>query len=56
MNETYNFLKERTKVNFVSTINGERPSCRPFGDSLYMADVNANIYNEDGEILYTENF
>ena len=23
---------------------------------LYMADVNATIYNEDGEILYTENF
>ena len=134
MNETYSFLKERTKVNFVSTIDGERPSCRPFGDPvlidgkiyvltnkeknvskqiaknnnvcivaydnqdwirinckliddsnnikakqaivdefdwaidagytldnpnfqiLYMADVNATIYNEDGEILYTENF
>ena len=134
MNETYNFLKERTKVNFVSTIDGERPSCRPFGDPvlidgkiyvltnkqknvskqiaknnnvcivaydnqdwirinckliddsnnikakqaiidefnwaidagytldnpnfqiLYLADVNATIYNEDGEILYTENF
>lgn len=134
MNETYNFLKERTKVNFVSTIDGERPSCRPFGDPvlidgkiyvltnkqknvskqiaknnnvcivaydnqdwirinckliddsnnikakqaiidefdwaidagytldnpnfqiLYMADVNSTIYNEDGEILYTENF
>ena len=134
MNETYNFLKERTKVNFVSTIDGERPSCRPFGDPvlidgkiyvltnkqknvskqiaknnnvcivaydnqdwirinckliddsnnikakqaiidefdwaidagytldnpnfqiLYMADINATIYNEDGEILYTENF
>ena len=134
MNETYNFLKERTKFNFVSTIDGERPSCRPFGDPvlidgkiyvltnkeknvskqiaknnnvcivaydnqdwirinckliddsnnikakqaiidefdwaidagytldnpnfqiLYMADVNATIYNEDGEILYTENF
>ena len=134
MNETYNFLKERTKVNFVSTIDGERPSCRPFGDPvlidgkiyvltnkqknvskqidknnnvcivaydnkdwirinckliddsnnikakqaiidefdwaidagytldnpnfqiLYMADVNATIYNEDGEIIYTENF
>ena len=23
---------------------------------LYMADVNATIYNEDGEILYTKNF
>lgn len=34
MNETYNFLKERTKFNFVSTIDGERPSCRPFGDPV----------------------
>lgn len=30
MIETYKFLKENTKVNFVSTINGDKPSCRPF--------------------------
>lgn len=34
MNETFKFLKENTKVNFVSTINGDRPSCRPFGDPV----------------------
>ncbi len=32
MNETYKFLKENTQVNFVATINGDRPSLRPFGD------------------------
>lgn len=41
MNETYNFLKERTKVNFISTINGERPSCRPFGDPVL---IDGKIY------------
>ena len=32
MNETYKFLKENTKVNFVATINEDKPSLRPFGD------------------------
>ena len=34
MNETYKFLKENTQVNYVSTINDGRPSCRPFGDPI----------------------
>lgn len=34
MNETYKFLKENTKVNFVSTINGDKPSCRLFGHPI----------------------
>lgn len=34
MNETYEFLKVNTKVNYVSTINEGRPSCRPFGDPI----------------------
>lgn len=34
MIETYKFLKENTKVNFVSTINVDKPSCRPFGDPI----------------------
>ena len=38
MNETYNFLKEKTKVNFVSTVNGNKPSCRPFGDPILFDD------------------
>ncbi len=29
MNETFKFLKENTKVNYVSTINDDKPSCRP---------------------------
>lgn len=34
MKETYEFLKIRTKVNYVSTIDGDIPSCRPFGDPV----------------------
>ena len=34
MNETYKFLKENTQVNYVSTINTGKPSCRPFGDPI----------------------
>lgn len=34
MNETFKFLKENTQVNFVSTINDGKPSCRPFGDPV----------------------
>ena len=34
MNKTFEFLKEKTKVNYVSTIDGDRPSCRPFGDPV----------------------
>lgn len=34
MNETYKFLKEKTQVNYISTINGDKPSCRPFGDPI----------------------
>lgn len=34
MEKTFDFLKNRTKVNFVSTINDGKPSCRPFGDPI----------------------
>lgn len=34
MEETYKFLTENTKVNFLATINNEKPSCRPFGDPI----------------------
>lgn len=34
MNETFKFLKENTQVNFVATMNGDKPSCRPFGDPV----------------------
>ncbi len=34
MEETFEFLKKRTQVNYVATINGDKPSCRPFGDPV----------------------
>ena len=34
MEKTFDFLKNRTQVNFVATMNGDRPSCRPFGDPV----------------------
>lgn len=34
MEETFQFLKIKTQVNYVSTINGDKPSCRPFGDPV----------------------
>lgn len=34
MNETFQFLKEKTSVNYVATLNGDKPSCRPFGDPI----------------------
>lgn len=38
MNETYKFLKENTNVNFVATINEDKPSLRPFGDPFMFDD------------------
>ena len=34
MKETFEFLKKRTQVNYVATIDGNKPSCRPFGDPV----------------------
>lgn len=34
MEETFEFLKKKTQINYVSTINGDKPSCRPFGDPV----------------------
>lgn len=34
MQETFEFLKIKTNVNYLSTINGDVPSCRPFGDPV----------------------
>ena len=33
MKETFEFLK-KLEVNYVTTINGDKPSCRPFGDPV----------------------
>ena len=38
MKETYKFLKENTQVNYVATINGDKPSLRPFGDPFTYDD------------------
>lgn len=38
MEETFQFLKEKTKVNYVSTMDGNKPSCRPFGDPVLFDD------------------
>ena len=35
MEKTIEFLKKRTKVNFLATIDGDKPSCRPFGDPVF---------------------
>lgn len=34
MEETFEFLKKKTQVNYVATINGDKPSLRPFGDPV----------------------
>lgn len=34
MNETFEFLKKKTEVNYVATVDGDKPSCRPFGDPI----------------------
>lgn len=34
MDEVFDFLKHKTKVNFVATIAGDKPSLRPFGDPV----------------------
>lgn len=34
MKETYEFLKIKTKVNYLATMDGDKPSNRPFGDPV----------------------
>lgn len=59
MNETFKFLKENTQVNFVSTINGDKSSCRPFenpimfDDKIYIDDKVNNIEGATTKLLYT---
>jgi len=38
MKKTFDFLKHRTQVNFLSTLDGDKPSCRPFGDPVLFKD------------------
>lgn len=50
MKETFEFLKERTKVNYVSTINGDKPSCRPFGDPVLFNNKIYVLTNKQKEV------
>ena len=34
MEKTFDFLKNRAPVNFIATIDGDKPSLRPFGDPV----------------------
>ena len=34
MEKVFDFLKNKTKINFVATVNGNSPSNRPFGDPV----------------------
>lgn len=50
MDETYKSLKENTKVNFVSTVNEDKPSCRPFGDPILFEDKIYVITNKQKNV------
>ena len=50
MTETYKFLKERTQVNFVATINGDKPSNRPFGDPFIFENKIYVLTNKQKEV------
>ena len=56
MEKTFDFLKNRTQVQFVATINGDRPSLRPFGsimkfdDKIYvMTNAQKNVAKQIAE-------
>ena len=50
MNETFKFLKENTKVNYLATINGDRPSLRPFGDPVWFDDKIYILTNKQKDV------
>ena len=51
MEETFNFLKVRTKVNYISTIDGDKPSCRPFGDPvLFGIRINCKLVDDSNNM------
>lgn len=50
MEETYKFLKENTQVNFVATLNGNRPSLRPFGDPVLFDNKIYVLTNKQKEV------
>lgn len=50
MKETFEFLKEKTKVNYVATLNGDKPSLRPFGDPILFNNKIYVITNKEKEV------
>lgn len=53
MKETFEFLKQRTQVNYVATINGDKPALRPFGDPVLfdnkiyvLTNKNKNVFKQ----------
>lgn len=48
--EVFNFLKEKTKVNFVATMNGNKPSNRPFGEPVLFDDKIYIITNANKKV------
>lgn len=50
MEETYKFLKENTQVNFVATLNGDKPSLRPFGDPVLFDNKIYVLTNKHKEV------
>lgn len=50
MQEVYDFLKNKTKVNFIATMNGDRPSNRPFGDPVLFENRIYIITNKEKQV------
>ena len=50
MEETFEFLKVRTQVNYIATINGDKPSCRPFGDPVLFNNKIYVLTNKQKEV------
>lgn len=50
MKETYEFLKRKTQVNFVATMDGDRPSNRPFGDPILFEEKIYVITNKQKNV------
>ena len=50
MYEVFGFLKEKTKVNFIATMNGDRPSNRPFGDPVLFDNKIYILTNKEKQV------
>ena len=50
MKETFEFLKEKTKVNYVATLDGNKPSNRPFGDPVLFDNKIYILTNKEKDV------